>query len=165
MGLFDLFKRTELSDRQEAAVNKTLNNLRAQRRSRFRSLACIDGSEESLITVRFAARLAVTDNCDIVILFVRPIDMGLHSGGLQVRLARQNMIDAGFQLPGVSHLKHSLEVLKEEGLNLVAGPVTTLLSETFQYYSDVGKFFINEKAFIKSNPQEYSRLKANLQTI
>lgn len=56
-------------------------------------------------------------------------------------------------------------MLKEEGLNLVAGPVTTLLSETFQYYSDVGKFFMNEKAFIKSNPQEYARLRANLQTI
>lgn len=118
MGLFDLFKRTDLSDRQEAAVIKTLHNLRAQRRSRFRILACIDGSEESMITVRFAARQAVADNCDIIVLYVRPIDMGLHSGGLQVRLARQNMIDAGFQLPGVSHLKHSLEVLKEEGIDV-----------------------------------------------
>ena len=120
MGLFDLFQRTNLSDRQEAAVFRTLNNLRAQRRSRFRLLACIDGSEESMITVRFAARLAVADNCDIIILYVRPIDMGLHSGGLQVRLARQNMIDAGFQLPGVSHLKHSLDVLRQEGID-VAG--------------------------------------------
>ena len=35
----------------------------------------------------------------------RPIDQGLQSGGLQVRLARQNMLDAGFELPGVRHLK------------------------------------------------------------
>lgn len=118
MAVFDFFKRTDLSDRQEAAVNKTLYNLRAQRRSRFRILACIDGSEESMITVRFAARQAVANNCDIIILYVRPIDMGLHSGGLQVRLARQNMIDAGFQLPGVSHLKHSLNILKEEGIDV-----------------------------------------------
>jgi nucleotide-binding universal stress UspA family protein len=118
MGLFDFFKRTELSDRQEAAVRKTLSNLRMQRRSRFRILACIDGSDESLASVRFAARLAVTDDCDIINLYVRPIDQGLHSGGLQVRLARQNMIDAGFELPGVKHLKRSLEVLKEEGIDV-----------------------------------------------
>jgi hypothetical protein len=41
--LIGLFKRTTLSDRQEAAVQKTLQNLRAQRRNRFRILACIDG--------------------------------------------------------------------------------------------------------------------------
>ncbi len=131
MGLFDIFQRTDLSDRQEAAVLKTLNNIRAQRRNRFRLLACIDGSEESLITVRCAARLAVADNCDIIVLFVRPIDMGLHSGGLQVRLARQNMIDAGFQLPGVSHLKQSLEVLKEEGIDVAGWPQSAAHQESW----------------------------------
>ena len=40
------FKRSQLSDRQEVAVRKTLQNLRAQRRNRFRVLACIDGSDE-----------------------------------------------------------------------------------------------------------------------
>ena len=118
MGLFDFFKRTDLSDRQVAAVRKTLSNLRTQRRNRFRILACIDGSNESLATVRFAARLAVTDDCDIINLYVRPIDQGLQSGGLQVRLARQNMIDAGFELPGVKHLKRSLEILREEGIDV-----------------------------------------------
>ena len=44
-----LFKRTTLSDRQERAVQKTLHNICAQqRRNRFRVLACIDGTEESL---------------------------------------------------------------------------------------------------------------------
>ncbi len=66
-----------------------------------------------MITVRFAAQLAASNSCDIIILYVRPIDMGLHSGGLQVRLARQNMMDAGFELPGVRHLKQALEVLRE----------------------------------------------------
>ena len=118
MGIFDIFRRTDLSDRQEAAVRKTLANLRAQRRNRFRVLACIDGSETGNTSVRFAARLAASENCDIIVLFVRPIDQGLHSGGLQVRLARQNMIDAGFELPGVKYLKHALDVLKEEGIDV-----------------------------------------------
>lgn len=118
MALFDFFRRTDISDRQEAAVMKTLQSIRTQRRNRFRILACIDGSEEAMITVRFAAKLAVSNSCDIIILYVRPIDMGLHSGGLQVRLARQNMIDAGFELPGVSHLKKSLHILKEEGIDV-----------------------------------------------
>lgn len=112
------FKRTTLSDRQEAAVRKTLSNLRAQRRNRFRILACIDGSEESLVSVRAAAQLAKTDDTDIIVLYVRPIDQGLHSGGLQVRLARQNMMEAGFELPGVKHLKRALDILKEEGVDV-----------------------------------------------
>jgi nucleotide-binding universal stress UspA family protein len=103
-------------------VRKTLANLRAQRRNRFRILACIDGSEESFITVRKAAQWAVSDECDIIVLYVRPIDQGLHSGGLQVRLARQNMMDAGFELPGVKHLKRALEILKEEGLDVDSWP-------------------------------------------
>ena len=117
-----LFKRTILSDRQEAAVRKTLQNLRSQRRNRFRVLACIDGTDESFITVRFGARFVVQNNCDLIILFIRPIDQGLHSGGLQVRLARQNMLEAGFELPGVRHIRRALEILKEEGINVSAWP-------------------------------------------
>jgi nucleotide-binding universal stress UspA family protein len=113
-------KRTQLSDRQEAAVRRTLQNLRAERRKRFRILACIDGTDESYISVRFAARLAVQEDCDIIIVYVRPIDQGLHSGGLQVKLARQNMMEAGFELPGVRYLKQALEVLKEEGVDTAA---------------------------------------------
>jgi nucleotide-binding universal stress UspA family protein len=116
--VLELFKKSELSDRQEAAVQKTLSNLRAQRRSRFRILSCVDGSEESDVCLRFAARFAAADNCDLINLFVRPIDQGLHSGGLQVRLARQNMMEAGFELPGVRHLRRSLDVLKAEGIDV-----------------------------------------------
>jgi nucleotide-binding universal stress UspA family protein len=121
--MFGFLKRTTLTRLQEKAVQKTLHNLRAQRRTRFRALACIDGSEESLITVRFAARLAVQDDCDIIIVHVRPIDQGLHSGGLQVRLARQNMMDAGFELPGVRYLKRAIAVLKEEGVDAESWPL------------------------------------------
>jgi nucleotide-binding universal stress UspA family protein len=117
-----LFKRTTLSDRQERAVQKTLKHLYAQRRNRFRVLACIDGSDDSFNTVRFAARLAPNDECDIIVLFVRPVDQGLWSGGLQMRLARQNMMDAGFELPGVRDLKQALEILKEEGIDAASWP-------------------------------------------
>ncbi len=123
--MLKFFKRTTLSDRQEAAVLKTLSNLRAQRRNRFRILACIDGSDESFVTVRVATQLARSDETDIIILYVRPIDQGLHSGGLQVRLARQNMMEAGFELPGVKHLKRALEILKEEGLDVADWPLLT----------------------------------------
>ena len=117
-----LFKRTTLSDRQERAVRKTLQNLRQQRRNRFRILACIDGSDQSFITVRFAARLAPSDECDIIVLYVRPVDQGLWSGGLQIKLARQNMMEAGFELPGVRDLKKALGILKEEGVDAESWP-------------------------------------------
>jgi nucleotide-binding universal stress UspA family protein len=126
-----VFSRSTLSDRQEAAVQKTLQNLRAQRRSRFRLLACIDGSEEALVTVRFAARFAAQESCDLIVLFVRPIDSGLQSGGLQVRLARENMLEAGIDLPGVRHLKRALEILKDEGIDVSGWPKEAQRSEAW----------------------------------
>ncbi|HYM99729.1 MAG TPA: universal stress protein, partial [Aestuariivirgaceae bacterium] len=74
-------KRTTLSNRQERALEKTLQNLRIQRRNRFRVLACINEDEASYVTVRLAARLAPGNDCDIIVLFVRPIDQELWSGG------------------------------------------------------------------------------------
>ncbi len=126
-----IFRRGILSERQEAAVQKTLQNLRAQRKNRFRILACIDGTEQSFVTVRFAARFCVQDNCDLIILFVRPIESGLQSGGLQIRLARQSMLEAGFEIPGVSHLKQALEVLKEEGIDVSGWPKETQHSDAW----------------------------------
>ena len=120
--LQSLFRRTTLSDRQERAVQKTLTNLKRERRNRFRVLACIDGTDEGFETVRFAARLAPDHECDIIVVFVRPVDQGLWSGGLQVRLARQNMLDAGFELPGVRDLKKALAILKEEGIDAESWP-------------------------------------------
>ena len=79
-------------------------------------------ADDSFITVRFAARLAPNDDCDIIVLYVRPVDQGLWSGGLQVRLARQNMMEAGFELPGVRDLKKALDILKEEGIDAESWP-------------------------------------------
>ena len=108
----DRFRRTELSERQQKAIERQAQQLRQQRRSRFRILACIGATEESLVAVRMAASLAPSDDCDIIVLYVRPTDQGLHSGGLQVKLARENMLEAGLDLPGIRHLKSAKETLK-----------------------------------------------------
>jgi nucleotide-binding universal stress UspA family protein len=118
----NIFRREKLSDRQESAVRKTLSNLKAQRRNRFRVLVCVDGSDESSEAVRLGARLFGERDCDLIILHVRPIDQGLHSGGLQVRLARQNMMEAGFELPGVRYLKAALVGLKDMGIDAEGWP-------------------------------------------
>ena len=91
-----------------------LTAVRAERRNRFRMLVCIDGSEASYEGLRFAAKLGDNPDCDIVLLYVRPIDQGLRSGGLQVRVARENMLDWGLELPGITHLKRGLDMLVDK---------------------------------------------------
>ncbi len=113
-----IFSRTGFSHKHERAAHKAKDRIFAHRRSRFRILACIDGSEASYDTVRYAARFAPHPNCAIVILYVRPIDKGLRSGGLNIKVARQNLLEAGGDLPGLKALKNGLEVLKEEGLDV-----------------------------------------------
>lgn len=109
----------------EREAERTLGELRERRRKRFRILACIDGTDEALENVRFAARLGASDECDIILLYVRPIDHGLASGGLQVRVARQNMLDWGIELPGVRDLRKAVEVLKEEGISPDEWPISS----------------------------------------
>jgi len=89
--------------------------LQEWRRNRFRILVCIDGSDESYESLHFAAQMGKGDECDIIILYVRPIDQGLRTGGLEVRVARENMLDWGLELPGIDHLKRGLDLLIEEG--------------------------------------------------
>lgn len=113
-----IFTRRSFSERSEKVARKTLENIRTQRSSRFRILACIDGSDAAYDTVKFAACLSPHDNCDIVLLYVRPIDKALSSGGLNVKVARQNLLDAGGELPGLRALKRGLEILKEQGLDI-----------------------------------------------
>lgn len=85
------------------------------REDRFRMLVCIDGSDESYQSLRYAAKMGSGVDADIVLLYVRPIDQGLRSGGLQVRVARENMLDWGLELPGIKYLKKGYEILKEMG--------------------------------------------------
>jgi nucleotide-binding universal stress UspA family protein len=85
------------------------------RKDRFRILVSIDGSEESYQSLRYAAKMGNGVDADIVLLYVRLIDQGLRSGGLQVRVARENMLDWGLELPGIKHLKKGYDILLEMG--------------------------------------------------
>ncbi len=82
---------------------------------RFRILVAIDGSEESYRSLRYAARLGQGVDADITLLYVRRMDQGLNSGGLQVRVARENILEWGLDLPGVRYLRKGREILIEEG--------------------------------------------------
>ncbi|MEM7427831.1 MAG: universal stress protein [Pseudomonadota bacterium] len=121
-------KRTPRALDQE---RREFEALREARRNRFRILACIDGTDESYETVRMAARLGKGPDVDIIILYVRSIDQGLRSGGLQVRVARQNMLDWGLDLPGVKHLKRSIQVLNDEGVTDKGWTMTSSHTDTW----------------------------------
>ncbi len=95
-------------------INAELEELREWRQNRFRVLVCLDGSDESYVGIHYAAEIAKNDECDVILLYVRPIDQGLRSGGLQVRVARQNMMEWGLELPGIQFLKRGLEMLVNE---------------------------------------------------
>nr|CRH05202.1 Conserved protein of unknown function, Containing UspA domain [Candidatus Magnetococcus massalia] len=82
---------------------------------RLRILVCIDGSEDAYRGVRYAAKLGRGVHADITLLYVRPVDQGLRSGGLQVGVARDNMLDWGLDLPGMRWLKRGHEMLMELG--------------------------------------------------
>ena len=91
--------------------NVDLELLYEKRKERYRVLVCIDGSEESYRGLSYAAEIANNANSDIILLYVRPIDQGLRSGGLQVRVARENMLSWGLELPGIKYLKKGLDQL------------------------------------------------------
>ncbi len=92
-----------------------LDLLREERLKRFRILVCVDGSEESYRGLNYAAECGAGRDADIVLLYVRPVDQGLRTGGLQVRVARENMLKWGLELPGIQYLKKGLEFLKNSG--------------------------------------------------
>lgn len=83
---------------------------------RFRILVCIDGSDECYRGLRYAARLGGGVDADICLLFVRPEDQGLRSGGLEARVVRENLLEWGLELPGTKHLMRGKEILAELGL-------------------------------------------------
>ena len=100
--------------RFDLATDASEEDLQAWRQKRFRILVCIDGSEESYVGLRYAATIGHSEDCDIILAHVRPADQGLRSGGLQLRVARENMLDWGLELPSVTYLKRGFEMLMEE---------------------------------------------------
>ena len=99
----------------EDDIRRELEEEHQRRLSRFRILVCIDGSDESYRAVKYAALMGGhRDDCDIILLYVRPIDQGMHTGGLQVRVARENILNWGLELPGIRYLNKGLEILMAE---------------------------------------------------
>ncbi len=86
-----------------------------ERRKRFRVLACVDGSDESYRGLRYAADVGHAEDADVILLYVRPVDQGMRTGGLQVRVARENMLNWGLELPGIQYLKKGRDQLIELG--------------------------------------------------
>ena len=82
---------------------------------RFRILVCIDGSDESYQSLRYAAKMGRGVDADIVLLYVRAADKGLSSGGLEVRVARQNMLEWGLEFPWINYLNKGRDLLIELG--------------------------------------------------
>lgn len=80
---------------------------------KFRILVCIDGTDESYRGASYAAEFGPEH--DICLCYVRPMDRGLRSGGLNVRLARENMMTWGLELPGIKYLKKGRDLLIEHG--------------------------------------------------
>ncbi|MBL4615713.1 MAG: universal stress protein [Magnetovibrio sp.] len=102
-------------DVEETEVENEINDLEKPHHERFRILVCIDGSDESYRGVRYAAKIAKGEDVDIVLCYVRPVDQGLSSGGLQVDVARGNMLEWGLELPGITYLKKGRDLLIELG--------------------------------------------------
>lgn len=84
--------------------------------SRFRILCCVDGSDESYRGIRYAVRMGQGNDADIFLLYVRPVDQGLRTGGMQISVARENMLEWGLELPGIKHLKRARDLLIELGV-------------------------------------------------
>jgi len=82
---------------------------------RFNILLCIDGSEESYRGLRYAVRIGKGNDADITLLYVRPVDKSMESGGIEMNLARENMLEWGLQLPGMEHLERARNLLIEMG--------------------------------------------------
>ncbi len=86
------------------------------RDDRFRILVCLDGSDQSYQTLKYAAKLGGGVDADIVLLYVRPADQDMHSGGLEERVAQENMMEWGLELPGIKYLKRGRDLLIEMGV-------------------------------------------------
>lgn len=82
---------------------------------RLRVLICIGGGPEAFTGLKFASRLSHQSCADIALLYVRPLDSGLKSGGMEVRVARENLLEWGLELPGMQHLNKARDILIELG--------------------------------------------------
>ncbi len=110
------------------------------KQKRFSILVCIDGSDESYEGLREAARLGRGIDADIILMYVRPIDQGLHSGGLQMNVVRGNIKDWNMDIPGMRYLKKGHQLLLELG-NMSADWEETVVHKDVEG-DPLGDFFI-----------------------
>ena len=89
----------------------------ADQEHRFKLLVCIDGSTSSYQGLRYAIKFSADNpDTDIALLYVRPADGGGSSEGLNMGLARENMLDWDLELPGLKSLKKARNILLENGI-------------------------------------------------
>ena len=82
----------------------------------FSILVCVDGSAESDRALRYAIRLGSGTDANLTLLYIRPVDQELRTGGLQFSVARENLLNWGIELPGMKVLKQARDQLIEMGL-------------------------------------------------
>ena len=80
---------------------------------RFSVIVCFDGSEESRRALRYAVRIGSGIDADLTLLYVRPIDQGLRTSGLDLSVVRENLLAWGLDLPGMRVLKEGRDMLME----------------------------------------------------
>lgn len=80
---------------------------------RFKILVCIDRTEDSFRGLRYAVRIGSGLDADITLLYVRAVDKGLSTGGLDIRMVRENLLEWGLELPGKKALKKARDMLIE----------------------------------------------------
>ena len=86
------------------------------RKKRFSILVCIDGSHSSYQGLRYAIKFSLDNpDTDISLLYVRPADRGGSSEGLNMGLARENLLDWDLELPGLKSLKKARDILIDRG--------------------------------------------------
>ncbi|MDE0702641.1 MAG: universal stress protein [Rhodospirillaceae bacterium] len=82
---------------------------------RFSILVCIDGTDASYLALRHAVRIGSATDADLTLLYVRPIDRDLQTGGMQISVVRENLLDWGLEMPGATALRRGRELLVELG--------------------------------------------------
>lgn len=108
-----VFRRTNRES--ERLHQEELREEQEKRRQRFRILVCVNGTPPSYEGIKLAAEIGRKGPCDIILLYVRRVDQGLNTGGLQIRVARQNMLDWGLELPGIQYLRQGQQMLIDDG--------------------------------------------------
>lgn len=83
--------------------------------SRLKILVSIGGGPEAYTALEFAALLSRRQCADTHLLTIREPDSGLRSGGMELRVAREQMLGWGLELPGMKRLKRARDIFAELG--------------------------------------------------